>query len=299
MKLSSCLRGAIGVTAAVLGVVPAAAQVPDLPTRVTANIKPPLPAPFGPGELLTYEVKVGFFTVGRGHMQVVGLESVRGARSYHLAMGIEGKALWYRIEDLFQSWIGVHDLVGRRFIKDQDEGGKKRYEHWEFFPEEKRYERVDNGDTGEIPTSEPLDDISFIYYARTLPLEVGDEYVLERYYTPRGNPVVLQVLRTDTVEVPAGTFETIVVRPIIQTRGLFGQGGEAEVHLTNDERRLMVYMRAKIPIVGSLTLHLRTINEGSPLRAPGGQDSDAMAHPSGIGQSEGEADTDPGGLHIP
>jgi hypothetical protein len=247
--------------------------------------------------LLTYQVKVGFFTVGQGHMQVVGVESVRGVNSYHLAMGIEGKALWYRIEDLFQSWIGVHDLVGRRFIKDQDEGGKKRYEHWEFFPEEKRYERVDNGDTGDIPSSDPLDDISFLYFARTLPLEVGDEYVLERYYTPRGNPVVLQVLRTDTVEVPAGTFETIVVRPIIQTRGLFGQGGEAEVHLTNDERRLMVYIRAKIPIVGSLTLHLRDITEGRPLRVPGGDVSAAMADPSGIGQ--GQAGPDKEGGHIP
>jgi hypothetical protein len=240
-------------------------------------------------------VKLGIFTVGQGHMQVVGLETVRGHSTYHLAMGIQGGVPFYSIDDLFQSWIGVSDLVGRRFIKRQEEGGKKRFEHWEFFPEERRFERVDNGATGDIPTSEPLDDISFIYYARSLPLEVGEEYVLERYYTERGNPVVIQVLRTDTVRVPAGEFETIVVRPIIQTRGLFGQGGEAEVHLTNDERRLMVYLKAKVPLVGSLTLHLRTINEGRPLRAPGGEGADATAQPPGGGRTddgpEGASDT--------
>lgn len=257
------------------------AQVAELPGQVSARIAPPAPVPFGPGELLTYKVKLGVFEVGHGHMQVEGLEKIRGHTTYRVSMGIDGGVWFYHITDLFRSWFGVEDLVGRRFIKDQDEDGKLRYEHWEFFPEERRYERVDKEDEGEIPTSEPLDDISFLYYARTLPLEVGDEYVLHRYYTERGNPVVLRVLRKDTVEVPAGTFETIVVRPIIQTRGLFGQGGEAEVHFTDDKRRLMVYMRAKVPLVGSLTLHLRTITEGRPLRVPGGESKDPGATASG------------------
>ncbi len=257
------------------------AQVAELPGQVTARIAPPAAVPFGPGELLTYKVKLGVFEVGHGHMQVEGLEEIRGHTTYRVSMGIDGGIWFYHMTDLFRSWFGVEDLVGRRFIKDQDEDGKLRYEHWEFFPEERRYERVDKDEEGEIPTSEPLDDISFLYYARTLPLEVGDEYVLNRYYTERGNPVVLSVLRKDTVEVPAGTFETIVVRPIIQTRGLFGQGGEAEVHFTDDERRLMVYMRAKVPIVGSLTLHLKNITEGRPLRAPGGEGRDARATSSG------------------
>ncbi len=271
MKRSLFLKAALTLLMMAFGGASAGAQVAEIPGRVTARIAPPAPVPFGPGELLTYQVKLGPFSVGRGHMQVEGLETVRGHLSYRVSMGIEGGIPFYHMTDLFRSWFRVEDLVGLRFIKDQDENGKLRYEHWEFFPEERRYERVDKEDEGEIPTSEPLDDISFLYYARTLPLEVGDEYVLNRYYTERGNPVVLRVLRKDTVEVPAGTFETIVVRPIIQTRGLFGQGGEAEVHFTDDERRLMVYMRAKVPsFIGSLTLHLREITEGRPLRTPGG-----------------------------
>jgi hypothetical protein len=287
MRHPPFLPAALALLMAASGGASVSAQVAELPARVSARIAPPAPVPFGPGELLTYQVKLGFFDVGEGHMQVIGLETVRGHASYHVAMGIRGGKLWYRIYDLFQSWFRVEDLVGLRFVKNQEEGGKRRFEHWEFFPEERRYERADREEEGEIPTSEPLDDISFLYYARTLPLEVGDEYVLDRYYTERGNPVVIQVLRKDTVEVPAGTFATVVVRPIIQTRGLFGQGGEAEVHFTDDERRLMVYMRAKVPIIGSLTLHLRSITEGRPLRAPGGGGNVTEARADSLGGGRG------------
>ncbi len=74
--------------------------------------------------------------------------------------------------------------------------------------------------------------------------------------------MLLRVVRRDEVEVPAGVFKTIVVEPTIQTRGLFGKGGEAELHFSDDERRLLVYMRSKVPVLGSLTLHLREIREG-------------------------------------
>ena len=44
----------------------------------------------------------------------------------------------------------------------------------------------------------------------------------------------------ETITVPAGTFRTIVVQPVIQTRGLFSEGGRAEVYFTDDDRRLLI-----------------------------------------------------------
>jgi hypothetical protein len=56
------------------------------------------------------------------------------------------------------------------------------------------------------------------------------------------------------------------VQPIIRTKGLFSQGGKAEIHFTDDERRLPVYVKSDIPnFPGSLTLHLKEIHEGIPL----------------------------------
>ncbi|MGD8360436.1 MAG: DUF3108 domain-containing protein [Gemmatimonadota bacterium] len=243
------------------------AQVDRLPTRVEPRLEAPAAVPFGPGELLRYDVRLGALgRRGEGHMQVIGLETVRGRTTYHVSMAIEGGLLFAKVKDHYDSWFDVTDLVTRRFIQDVDEINYERYRHWELFPEERRWERPDNGNEGDLPTDLPLDDISFLYFVRTLPLEVGDEYSFDRYFRENGNPVVIRVLRKDTVTVPAGTFETVVVRPIIQTKGLFSQGGEAELYFTTDERRLMVLMKSKVPLVGALSLHLTEIRAGSPLQ---------------------------------
>ncbi|HSR43373.1 MAG TPA: DUF3108 domain-containing protein, partial [Longimicrobiales bacterium] len=62
-----------------------------------------------------------------------------------------------------------------------------------------------------------------------------------------------------------GTFETVVVQPVIRTSGLFSEGGEAELYLTDDESRHLVYLRSKLPLVGSLSLHLTSLRQGVPL----------------------------------
>jgi hypothetical protein len=96
---------------------------------------------------------------------------------------------------------------------------------------------------------------------------VGDTYTIPRYFQADGNPVVIEVVRKQVVTVPAGRFQTIVVRPVIKTKGLFGEGGEAEVFFSDDERRIMVHMRSKVPLIGSLTLHLRSYRAGQAMAA--------------------------------
>lgn len=226
----------------------------------------PAPVPFGPGERMEYQVRLGRFSVGEGHMEVHGMEMIRGHRSYHVSMGVRGGVPLARVDNLLQSWIDVEKLTSRRFIQDQNEVRTKRFRQFEFYPEEQRWERADNDEEGDLPTDLPLDDISFVYYVRSLPLEVGETYTLDRYFQEDGNPVVVRVVRKDRIQVPAGTFNTIVVQPIIQTRGLFGEGGEAEIHFSDDDRRLLVQMRSRVPIVGSLSLHLTHSRPGRPLR---------------------------------
>ena len=106
-----------------------------------------------------------------------------------------------------------------------------------------------------------LDEIAFLFLARTLPLEVGRIYRFDRYFEPEGNPVIIEVLRREQVRVRAGRFETVVVRPVIRTGGMFGEGGEAEVYITDDDRRLIVQMRSRMK-VGRVDMYLRTIPGG-------------------------------------
>lgn len=224
------------------------------------------PAPFGPGEHLVYNVKVGIFGVGEGHMSVHPVDTVRGNPTYRAVMGIKGSLFGLGVEDEYTTWIDMYTLQSWRYIRDVHQVNYNSYRHFEFFPERGTWEREDNDEFGPLASRIPLDDIAFVYYIRTLPLEVGDTYTLDRYFKEEGNPVVIHVVRKDRRETDAGTFNTVVVKPVIKTDGLFGEGGDAELHFTDDERRLLVYMKSNIPsFPGSLTLHLRSIEEGLPL----------------------------------
>lgn len=221
--------------------------------------------PFGPGERAQYQVKLGVMNVGQGSMEVTGVERVHGHPTYRARLQIAGGIPFARVDNRFESWIDVEGLFSRRFHQDQKEVRFERSRRFDFFPERREYLRTDTGERGSIPTARPMDEVSFLYYARTLPLRVGETYTLDNYYKPDGNPVVLRVLRRETVTVPAGTFRTLVVQPVIQTRGLFGEGGEAEVYFTDDARRILVQMRSRVPVVGSLSLHLQEYAPGERL----------------------------------
>ena len=235
--------------------------------------------PFEVGELLEYKVKLGIFNAGEGSMEIAAIDSVRGNPAYHAIMRIDGGVLFARVRDEFQTWFDTRTLASHRFIQDQDEVGRPRYRHYEMYPERGVWEREDDVEVGDMPTSLPLDDISFVYFIRTLPLEVGDVYTFDRYFKETGNPVIVRVLRKEEKEVPAGIFRTIVVQPIIRTKGLFGEGGKAELYFSDDERRALVYMRSSIPIVGSLTLHLTSPPAWQPQPAPTGDGDSPAAGP--------------------
>lgn len=268
------------LTAALVALLPAGHEMHDLRAQSAngSETGTPVPldvttdptaakVPFGPGEELRYKVKLGVLNVGEGHMRVVGVEEVRGHRTYHVQMGLDASTMMglAQVHDRFDSWLDTRMLVSRRFVRDIHELNYKSKRIYDIFPEEKRWARADADKSGTSPSQLVLDDISFLYFIRTLPLEVGQTYELNRYFKEDGNPVTVKVLRKQKVEVPAGTFDVIVVQPVIQTDGLFGEGGEAEVYFTDDVHRHMVYMRSKVPLVGSITLHLESIEKGTPL----------------------------------
>ncbi|HEV2147107.1 MAG TPA: DUF3108 domain-containing protein [Longimicrobiaceae bacterium] len=251
---------ALAALAAVLALAGAADARAPAAQQDTAEAAPA--HPFGPGERAVFQVKLGAVAVGTGSMHVMGIENVHGQPTYHTRLRLSGGIPLARVDDRFDSWIDVKGLFSRRFKQDQKEVRFERKRTYEFYPERREYRRLDNGETGSIPTDRPLDDVSFLYYARTLPLRVGETYTLHQYFKADGNPVILKVVRRDTVRVPAGTFPTIVIRPVIKTDGLFGEGGEAEVHFSDDARRIPVQIRSKVPLIGSLTMSLREYQPG-------------------------------------
>ena len=96
-------------------------------------------------------------------------------------------------------------------------------------------------------------------FVRTVPLKVGETYTYQRYFKAEKNPVIVKVLRLDTVTVKAGKFPCIVIQPIIKSGGIFAEGGEALMWLSDDDKRMLVQMKTKVPILKSLDLYLKSV----------------------------------------
>ena len=220
---------------------------------------PPAPpraeVPFGFGERADYSVKYGPFSVGRASTEVFRLDTLRGREAWHILFQVRGGVPGFRVDDRMESWMDTGTLASLRFRQDMNEGSHERERVFEIYPDRGVF--IEDQKEAQPTVNLPLDDGSFLYFIRTIPLEVGKEYSFDRYFRPDRNPVRIQVLRKETIKVPAGEFETIVIRPIIKARGVFSEGGRAEVWLTDDARRLMVQMKTHMKL-GSLSLYLRS-----------------------------------------
>jgi hypothetical protein len=225
----------------------------------------PAAVPFGPGERAQYRVTYGILGKrGQAVAEVTGVERVRGRDAYTLSFRLRGGVLGMNVNDHQESWLDVNRLYSHRFRQDLHQVRYERLRTLDFFPAERLWRRQENDETGPLATDLPLDDVSFLYWSRTLPLEVGRTYEFRRYFKDEGNPVIIRVLRRERVTVPAGTFNTIVVKPLIRTSGLFSEGGEAEVYYSDDEHRMIIMVRTKFSIA-HMTMQLESYRPGQPV----------------------------------
>ena len=213
--------------------------------------------PFDTGERLTFDVRFGGIKVGSGRMEVVGTQDVRGREAWHTRFTVKGGIPFYRVNDRMESWIDTRTFQSLRFVQDLEEGTRDKERSFEIYPEHATYSETGETERAQVASVDnPLDDAAFMYFVRTIPLEVGKTYEFNRYFRPDRNPVLIRVLRKESVTVPAGTFQTVVIQPVIKSKGIFSEKGHAEMWLTDDSRRLLVQMKTDLSI-GSLNLYLR------------------------------------------
>jgi uncharacterized protein DUF3108 len=65
----------------------------------------------------------------------------------------------------------------------------------------------------------------------------------------------VKVHKKERVEVPAGKFDCILVEPMLKSEGVFKSKGSILIWLTDDDRRIPVLVKSKVPI-GSISVSL-------------------------------------------
>ena len=229
-------------------------------TRPPPCTPQPLAVPFPVGERLVYGARYGPFSVGTATMQVAGIDTVRGVEAVHFVFLIDGGALWYHIHQNLESWVGRRDFHSRRFVNQTEEKGKSWERRFEIYPDSGFY-REAGRDTTAATVADPLDDAAFLYWIRTVPLEVGKKYEYNRYFRPERNPVIVEVLKRERVGAAGRKWNTIVVRPRIPNGGgIFAEKADARMWLSDDSVHVMVALQSNFSF-GQVTLKLKEYSD--------------------------------------
>jgi hypothetical protein len=222
--------------------------------------------PFASGERLTFSArveKVG--TIGRGEMTVEGPVEVRGVTTYKLRFSIDTRVGPVNVVNRSESWLdvtrGPARVTALRFHKHERQPFSRHDERVEMYPDQRRWQGA-AGTAGESPTDAPLDELSFLYFLRTLPLDADTAVRFDRHFEAGRNPTIVRVLGRETVTTPAGEFRTVRVEMRVRDARHYKGEGVIRLNLTDDHCRLPVRIESRMPVVGTVVLTLESYTRG-------------------------------------
>lgn len=238
----------------------AAATEESEPTSTVA------PTVFGPGELMEFSIDYGLVNAGTATLEVVGLTEHNGRQVYN----IESKAhsnrffsAFYKVRDKVVSYIDVETLGSAYFHKRLREGDYRKSVEIDF-DHTANLARYRDGRTFEILPG-THDVLSAFFYIRNLDLAPGKVYSVPAHSSRRTYDLRVIVHGRETIEVEAGTYVCFVVEPVIEGEGLFKHEGKLTLYITDDEFRVPVLIKTKVP-VGSIDVQLTDYRPGRPLQ---------------------------------
>lgn len=218
--------------------------------------------PFSAGETLSYDVEVGGMGGGVGELRVEDGAPVRGEGTVLLRFDFDAKVGPFRVHHHSRSQLSTLRFASLHYEINETTPLGSVKERVELFPDERRW--VSAHGEGVSATSEPLDELSFIYFLRTLELAPGGIYRLPRHFDASRGDVKVRVLRREPLHVSAGDFKTVLVEMEVRDPARYGGKGTLRIHFTDDAERLPVRIESQVPVAGQLTLQLRSLPKAEP-----------------------------------
>lgn len=218
---------------------------------------------FTVGEKLTFDVRYGFVVAGTAVMAIPKMKRIFGRDVYHVVFRVNSVPAFdpfYKVRDRYETYLDKEGLFPWRFEQHIREGGFKR-DFSAFFDQRRGIAKTSEG-TYEIPLY-VNDIVSAFYLARTFDYsdkKIGDRIHLENFYKDKVYPLDVVYLGKETITVESGTFNCIMVEPLVVEGGLFKSEGNIIIWMTDDDLKIPVKVKTKV-IIGSIDAEL-TAYEG-------------------------------------
>ncbi len=215
---------------------------------------------FDVGEHLIFEIAYGVIKAGTATMSIPDTQWVSGRPCYHIVTTAESNKFFdpfFKVRDRVETFVDMDGIFPWKFEKHIREGKFQSDKYVEY----DQYHHLVVMDKDTLSVQEYIQDVlSSFYYIRTIPLVVGKSVDIDNYGDGKIYPLKILVHKKQRIQVPAGTFDCIVVEPVMRVEGIFNQTGRLAIWLTDDERRIPVLMKSKI-VIGSIDARLKKIEK--------------------------------------
>lgn len=223
-----------------------------------APVKDDKSLPFFVGEEIVYGIRSSRAgSVGHGKMMIEGPVDVNGVRTYELSFDVNTRVGPVRAVNHTRSWLDPVGMAAVRFQKREKHPLTTHEEDVDLYPRERRWRAAD-GASGESPTAAPLDELSFIYFVRTLPLAPDYVASFDRHFEMDRNPIVVRVRGREVVKTNAGEFMTLIVEMRVRDPRRYRGEGIIRINISDDECRLPVRIESTMPVLGTAVLTLES-----------------------------------------
>lgn len=229
--------------------------------------------PIHAGERFEFVIKYEFISAGTATLETGEGFDINGRPTLRFISKAQSNNFldtFFKVRDYNASLIDKESFASLSFHQNLREGGyrvvrntKRDYQQNLFSYEKfRKGKRTLTRGAMEGPSGDIL---SAFFEARTLPLQAGASYTLkvlsgDRYYDMR----VDVDPNIETVKVPAGKFECVVIRPQAVGESIFkSEDGKILVWVTNDSRHIPVLVRSKV-IIGSIDAELTSYTVPEP-----------------------------------
>ena len=234
-------------------------KIPDpMPARLPSRVG------FSPGEQLEFSVQYGLVTAGRATMAIDPTIRMREGRpTYHCVTTARSSKMFstvFEVNDRVESFLDTLHLRSVRFEKHLREGKYNR-DLWVVFDQERHVASIDG--KRECQVLENVQDVlSSFYYVRTLDLAVGQSIYIPNHDNGKNYAMEVKVHRRERITVDAGTFDCLVLEPMLLGEAVFKQKGRLEVWITDDAVRMPVLMKSQV-LVGAIAAVLDDFRLGA------------------------------------
>jgi len=218
----------------------------------------PAALPFGIGEQLTFAVTTTHTgTVGKAVMSLTGPVDVRGTPTMVASFETHISVALMKGSNVSRSWIEEGSMTSLRFAKHERRPFSTNTDSVDVFPELHRWTGP-NGASGTVTSDHPLDELSFIYFLRTIDFAPDSTYSFDRHYDAHRNPTTVRVVKHETLTTPAGTFHTTELEMRVKDASVYKGEGVLHFWLSDDSCHLPIRIQSTMPILGTGVLTLES-----------------------------------------